>query len=109
MADRGCRNFKPNVFNNNKCQNCFKLREAHSSSVTGPDASFQSVTRKQSGQKVENVSNHRSVAWKGTVYNVDRLQVHWCNESCSRSRDPMFLIVLVLYALSGLFKNPYCG
>ena len=57
MADRACRNFKPNVFNNNKCQNCFKLREAHSSSVTASDVSFQSLTRKQSAQKVQNTES----------------------------------------------------
>lgn len=56
MADRACRNFKPNVFNNSKCQNCFKLREAHSTSIAGPDASFQSIAGKQSTQKVGNFS-----------------------------------------------------
>lgn len=54
MADRACRSFKPNVFNNSKCQNCFKLKEAHSSSVTGSDVSSQSSPIKQSTQKVRN-------------------------------------------------------
>lgn len=52
MADRACRNFQPNVFNKSKCQNCFKLRDAHGSSGSSQDPSFQSLTRKQSGQKV---------------------------------------------------------
>lgn len=65
MADRACRNFKPNVFNNNKCQNCFKLREAHSSSVTASDASFQSLARKQSAQKV--YSRIRTVVKSGVL------------------------------------------
>ncbi|OQR71373.1 hypothetical protein BIW11_03981 [Tropilaelaps mercedesae] len=25
-----CRKFAPNIFNKSKCQNCFRLREAHS-------------------------------------------------------------------------------
>lgn len=56
MADRPCRNFQPNVFNKSKCQNCFKLREAHGSSGSSQDAPFQSLTRKQSAQKVALIS-----------------------------------------------------
>ncbi|XP_032234491.2 COP1-interactive protein 1 isoform X3 [Nematostella vectensis] len=37
MADRACRNFQPNIFNKNKCQNCFKLQEAHRSSQSSLD------------------------------------------------------------------------
>lgn len=65
MADRACRNFKPNVFNNSKCQNCFKLKEAHSSSVTSSDASLQNYSRKPSTQKV--YSRIRTVVKSGVL------------------------------------------
>ncbi|KAL9957137.1 hypothetical protein ACROYT_G038739 [Oculina patagonica] len=65
MADRACRNFQPNVFNKSKCQNCFKLRDAHGSSSSSQDSSFQSLTRKQSGQKV--YSRLRTVVKSGVL------------------------------------------
>ncbi|XP_029192267.2 trichohyalin-like [Acropora millepora] len=65
MADRACRSFKPNVFNNSKCQNCFKLKEAHSCSVTGSDVSSQSYPMKQSTQKV--YSRIRTVVKSGVL------------------------------------------
>lgn len=37
MADKACRNFQPNIFNKSKCQNCYKLKEAHRISQTITD------------------------------------------------------------------------
>ena len=117
MADRACRNFKPNVFNNNKCQNCFKLREAHSSSVTASDVSFQSLTRKQSAQKVQNTES--SIDSK-TVYFTLYISLYIyiyivvCNSPIwillAKHRSHLVITLkLIRCATLGLFKNPNCG
>ena len=53
MAERICRNFAPNVFNKNKCQNCYKLREAHTTTgVHFQEYSFDSEPRRSPVAKV---------------------------------------------------------
>ncbi|KAK3728583.1 hypothetical protein QZH41_011672 [Actinostola sp. cb2023] len=44
MAERACRNFQPNIFNKNKCQNCYKLQDAHRSSQSSLDTRPKGVT-----------------------------------------------------------------
>lgn len=72
MADRACRNFQPKIFNKNKCQNCYKLQDAHrgSQSTVDPFPRPETVESVSTAPSTKPTTIHTKVALQHCLLSV---------------------------------------